>query len=216
MKKFLTVTAMISALVVSIASAQTTVSSANVVGYNQITLPSNQFTLVSTSFIVTSNTISDLFGDLPSGTTIYIWDVSQQKYITSSKSRAGWDSAATNTIQRGSGVFITLPAGYSTNVYMSGDVPNDSASGVHVASGYSLLSYPYPADVAFTNTALAKNAVSGDVISFWNNGWVNYGKSRAGWEASVSNINLKIGQAFFYSSSTNATRNETQPYTISN
>jgi hypothetical protein len=194
-------------------SQTNTVSSANIVGYNQITIPTNQMVLISTSFLNDSNTVAGLFADFPTGSKVSIWSSSQQKYIAVAKGRTGWGTGGTNQISRGTGVFITMPQGVGTNFFVSGDVPLDPTSSVYKVNGLALMSYPYPADIAFTNTALAKNAATGDKISFWNNGWVSYAKGRTSW-GSATNIQLKIGQAFFYQSSTNMTLNEVKPYTI--
>jgi len=213
MKKMVAI--LISGVAFSAASfAQTNVSSANVVGYNQITIPTNQIVLVATSFLNTSNTIEGLFGNLPPGSKISIWNPTQQKYNSFVCLRDGWDTAGTNTIPRGRGVFVSLPAGVGTNIYVSGDVPQDSTSTVYKVAGLALMSYPYPADVAFTNTALAQNALPGDKISFWNNGWVGYSRDRDGWSNIPTNLQLRVGQGFFYQSATNAAVNEVQPYTI--
>lgn len=212
MKKILSAT-LIAGLFSSAAFAQTTVSSANVVGYNQITIPTNQLVLVATSFLNDSNTVAGLFPDLPAGSKISIWDTTEQKYIAVSKGRTTWGAGGTNQIPRGKGVFIMLPTGIGTNLYVSGDVPQDSTSTVYKVSGLALMSYPYPADVAFTNTALAKSALPGDKISFWNNGWASYSRGRTAW-GTPTNLQLRVGQAFFYQSTTNAVLNEVQPYTI--
>lgn len=213
MKKMVAI--LISGVAFSAASfAQTNVSSANVVGYNQITIPTNQIVLIATSFLNASNTIAGLFPDLPAGSKISIWNPTLQKYNSFAKGRTSWGATdGTNTIPRGRGVFISLPAGVGTNLYVSGDVPQDSTSTVYKVAGLALMSYPYPADVAFTNTALAQSASPGDKISFWNNGWVGYSRGRTSWTV-PTNLQLRVGQGFFYQSATNAAVNEVQPYTI--
>ena len=212
MKKMVAI--LISGVAFSAASfAQTNVSSANVVGYNQIAIPTNQMVLMATSFLNDSNTVGGLFADFPQGTKISLWDASGQKYTSVAKTRSGWGTNAAIQIKRGQGVFIALPAGVGTNFYVSGDVPQDSTSTVYRVSGLALMSYPYPADVAFTNTALAQNALQGDRISVWNNGWSSYAKTRSGW-TTATNLQLRVGQGFFYQSTSNATMSEVQPYTI--
>jgi len=211
MKKSM-VALLLSGIISGAASAQS-VSSANIVGYNQITIPSNDFALISTSFINDSNTVEGLFGDLPTGSTVYMWDTSNQRYNTFGKTRSGWGDAGTNILNSGSGAFVKLPAGVQTNVIFSGDVPVDGEFSVYTANGLTLMSYPYSADVAFTNTTLAKDALVGDSISFWDNGWVTYGKTRSGWSG-VDDVKLELGQAFFYRSTTNAERKETRPYQL--
>lgn len=214
MKKIL-ITAAVTGLIGGMAFAQTNVvSSANVVGYNQITIPSNQYVLVSLGFDNNSNTVENLFGTLPSGSSVIIWDTENQRYKTIARTRAGWDSGKTNRISIGMGAFVTLPANVQTNIYFSGDVPMAETTAVYKVNGYTLVSFPYPTDTAFTNTALYKNSVSGDSVSLWTNGWATYSKTRAGWSAGTTNIQLKVGQAFFYKSTSSSAANEVKPYTI--
>jgi len=194
-------------------AATNVVSSANVVGYNQITIPSNQYVLVSLGFNNESNTINGLFGSLPVGSTIHLWDTLNQRWNSNSKDRSGWGTAGTNKITIGTGAFVELPVNVQTNIYFSGDVPTAGTSAVYKVNGYGILAYPYPADVAFTNTVLAKNAAVGDEVSFWSNGWVSYSKDRSGW-AGAENVKIQVGQAFFYKSSSGSAVNEIKPYTL--
>lgn len=213
MKKVL-LTAIIASLVGGAAFAQTNVvTSANVVGYNQITIPSNQYVLVSLSFNNASNTIDSLFGTLPTGAQVILWDTAQQAYTTFGKTRSGWGAGGTNTLDSGIGAFVSLPVNVQTNIYMSGDVPTNATLPVYVVSGYRLIAYPFPADVAFTNTSLAINGATGDSISLWNNGWTTYGKTRSGW-GEATNLQLQVGQALFYKASSNSTVNLVKPYTL--
>lgn len=215
MNKFVA-TVIIAGLISGSAFAVTNVvNSANVVGYNQITIPSNQFVLVALDFNNASNTINDLFGTLPAGSSVYSWNTGSQSYVIASKSsRAGWGVSATNRIQIGTGVFVVLPANTQTNLYFSGDVPTAGTTSIYQVNGYALIAYPYPVDMLFTNTALAKNAAVGDQLSIWSNGWTTYSKSaRAGW-GTASNVILRVGQAFFYKSVTNSAVNEVKPYIL--
>jgi hypothetical protein len=213
MKKSLAILA-IAALSVA-TYAQTTVSSANVVGYSKITIPSNDYALVSTSFISTNNTIEGLFGELPTGSLILFWNPTAQGYTSVSKTFGGWGAGGTNIIERGSGVFVKLPAGAeSVELTVSGDVPNDGSTPVVTLEGYALLSYPYSIDIPFGDTALATNASTGDIISFWDNGWKSYSKTFGGWGTFATNT-LKMGQAFFYRSTSTKQLDEVKPYDLS-
>lgn len=214
MKKFM-VTAVVTGLIGGAAFAQTNVvSSANVVGYNQITIPSNQYVLVSLDFNNESNTINGLFGTLPVGSLVSLWDSTAQTWNTSQKTRSGWGTGGTNIIAVGAGAFIKLPALPATNIYLAGDVPTTTQSTIYVVNGYKLLSYPYPADKMFTNTALAAGSAVGDIVSVWSsNTWVNYQKTRSGWGA-ATNLQINVGQGLFYKAATNRTVNEVIPYTI--
>lgn len=189
------------------------VASANILGYTKITVPSNQLVLISTSFLSESNSVASLFSTLPNGSTVAFWSSAEQKYIAVSKTRSGWGAMGTNQIKRGEGVFLSLPVNVQTNFLLSGTVPADGTAPVSVVNGLALLSYPYPSAVAFTNTAVAKNALNGDTIAVWSNGWSAFSKTRSGW-ISATNVQIGLGQAFFYQSTTNTIRNETCPYSI--
>jgi hypothetical protein len=195
-------------------AATNTVSSANIVGYSQLTIPSNQFMMVSLDFNNGSNTINNLFGSFPIGSKVYLWDTTSQAYNTYSKSPAGWGTAGTNQIEVGSGAFLKLPDNVQTNVVFSGDVPLEETNSIYKVNGFAMLSYPYPTDMAFTNTALAKGASIGDKISVWtNNSWETYSRSPGGWTTATGLV-IRVGQSFFYQSSTNVTVHEVKPYTI--
>ncbi|MEI7850429.1 MAG: hypothetical protein WCH86_01195 [Kiritimatiellales bacterium] len=186
----------------------------SVLGYTKITVPSNQYVLVSLDFNNESNTINGLFGNLPTGSRVYTWDSTAQSYTIATKTRTGWGTSGTNRIQRGVGAFITLPTGVQTNVLLSGVVPTAGTTAVYKATGYSMVSYPYPAPMPFTNTTLAKTASVGDKLSVWqNNAWTVYNKTRTGW-GSATNLTIKPGQAFFFQSTSSGSANEIRPYPI--
>jgi len=179
----------------------------------QINLAKDDLTLFSTSLINESNTIDRLFGELPTGSNIYMWDVAEQVYRIFIKTDLGWGVGGTNTVENGQGLFIQLPAGVQTNLMITGDVPLDASKNVFSSEGYALLSYPYPHDVLFVNTEMAKKAAVGDQISFWESGWVTYTKTASGW-LGAEELKLKMGQAFFYRSSQNTTYIEPRPFDI--
>ena len=214
MKRFM-VPVVIASLIGGAVFAQTNVvSSVNVVGYNQVSVPSNYYVLVSLDFNNSNPTVSNLFATLPTGSEVLFWNTGSQSYTTVGKSRTGWGTAGSNVLYIGSGAFVKVPG--ATNIYLSGDVPMTSTTALSTASAnlYKVLSYPYPADMPFTNTALAKGSATGDEISLWGtNGWTSYGKSRTGW-GTATNLQLKVGQAILYKATTNRNVNETVPYII--
>ena len=187
----------------------------NILGYTKITVPTNQYVLVSLDFNNESNTINGLFGNLPTGSKVYTWDSAAQSYTIATKTRTGWGASGTNTIQVGAGAFVTLPAGVQTNLLLSGYVPTAETTAVYKATGYSLISYPYPTLMPFTNTALAKTASTGDKLSIWQNtGWVTYNKTRGGW-IGAEGLQLKPGQAFFFKAAgSGGSVDEIRPYTV--
>lgn len=185
-----------------------------VLGYTKIAVPSNQLVLVSLNYNNENNTINGLFGNLPTGSSVYIWDSAAQNYQVISKTSTGWGTPGTNRIESGGGAFVTLPAGVQTNVILSGNVPTAETAAVYKATGYSLISYPYPVLTPFTNTALAKTAAIGDQLSVWkNNSWTTYSKTLTGWTG-AEDLKIEPGQAFFFRAAGSSSVNEIRPYTI--
>lgn len=204
------------ALTVALVLAGVSYAASNtfVLGYTKITVPSDQRVLVSLNYDNENNTINGLFGNLPTGSSVYIWDTETQNYTVISKESTGWGTPGTNRIQTGGGVFVTLPAGVQTNMILSGNVPNAETSAVYKATGYSLISYPYPVLMPFTNTALAKTAAVGDQLSVWqNNSWTIYSNTLTGW-AGAEGLKMEPGQAFFFRAAGSGSVNEVRPYTI--
>jgi hypothetical protein len=215
MKKRVLVTGVIAGLISGAAFAQTNVvSSANVVGYNQITMSANEYVLIALDFENPSNTVNGLFGSLPVSSEVTFWNPTTQQYNTLTKLRTGWSPSGTNVLSIGAGAFLKIPA--ATNVYLAGDVPLTGTTTVFTVNGYKMMSYPYPADMPFTNTALAKTAAVSDEVSIWGtNGWSSYTKIRTGWSpSSATNLVLKVGQALIYKAATTRAVNEGKPYTI--
>lgn len=206
---------LIASLVLTGFSCSASAAGGNVLGYTKITVPSNQYTLVALDFNNESNTIKGLFGNLPIGSKVYTWNAAAQRYNTFSKGIAGWGAPGTNKIERGVGAFVVLPTGIQTNMLLSGSVPTAGTTTVYKATGYSLISYPYPVLMTFSNTAIAKTAVVGDKLSIWqNNAWKVYTRGITGWPAEAKNLQLKPGQAFFFQSAGGGSANEIRPYTV--
>ena len=175
-----------------------------------IAIPSNQQVLVSDAYETTNNTISALFGNLPTSSTISLWDTTAQLWRPLTKGRAGWGAGGTNRLTRG-GVALVMSS-LATNIYFSGAIPSAVSTAVYGVNGYTWIGYPYPADVAFTNTQIAKTAAIGDKVLFWtNNSWVAYSKLRSGWTPSVTNLVLKNCGAFAYFAYTNSVVYEPRP-----
>jgi len=187
-------------------------STANVLAVMRVDLFKDDLTLFSNS-LVNNNTIASLFGDLPSGTTIYMWNVEEQVYRIFMKTDLGWGASGTNLVENGRGLFIRPPKGVQTSFSVSGDVPFEESKPVFSSEGFALLSYPYPHNVLFVDTEMAKEAAVGDEISFWKNGWETYTKTDSGW-IGAENLQIKTGQAFFYRSSRNAIYVEPRPFNL--
>jgi hypothetical protein len=218
MKKIL-ITSVVAVLIGGAAFAENptnVVTSANVVGYNQINVKSNVYVLIALNFSNANPTVSNLFAALPNGSEVIFWSTNTQAYsATIAKSRSGWGAGGSTRLEVGSGAFVKIPA--VTNFYLSGDVLMPATTDIKTLSNkYALLSLPYSADMPFTNTALGKLAANGDSISVFgtNGAWTTYAKSRSGW-GGATNVQLSVGQSIFYKAVTNRTVIEARPYTNS-
>ena len=176
-----------------------------------INIPSNQQVLVSDAYETTNNTINELFAGLPSGSTVSLWNNTSQSWTHFDKTRTGWGVGGTVRLTIGTAAIIWSPI--ATNVHFSGAVPSAVSTAVYKVNGYTWIGYPYPADVAFTNTEIARTADNGEKILFWtNNSWVVYSKIRTGWVPSATNLVLKNCGTFAYWAYTNAAVYEIRPY----
>jgi hypothetical protein len=193
------------------------VLSRNAVGYVKVDAPAG-LNMVSVDFQEISGgnfSVTNLIGNqLPSGSSVFIWDRASSTYRQELRTRSGW-SPGTNIISRGQGMFIQSPS--ATSLFFMGEVPDSStapSTTLANVTGLGMLSYPYPVDVAWTNTQLAQSGVSGDSLIVWDvdtQGYVQYLRTRSGWGA-ATNLVLKPGQAFWFSTSTNINWIVNKPY----
>jgi len=221
MKKLILV-AIMTAFVASLAQAQTNqVLSRNAVGYVKLNAEKNKLLLGRTDFIPMNGSYvaSNIFGTAqwPNGTVVYTYDPSLPGYKIDNKGFAGWSTNIVFT--RGKGFWFKVPATAPSNnydIFLMGEVPDATTAPDTtntVANGIAQIGYPYPADVYWTNTTLAKGSPNGAIVYTWDGtNYVLNNKSFAGW----ANPNLIItpGQGFWYKNNL-ATTNwvEVKPYT---
>jgi len=176
-----------------------------------ISIPSNQYVPVSYAYESTNNTIPTLFAELPDYPEVSLWDNNTREWKSYQKTRAGWGAGTNAVLTRGGAALVKSPM--ATSIHFSGSIPSNASTAVYKVNGYTWMGYPYPVDVAFTNTTLAKTAANGEKILFWtNNSWVVYSKIRTGWVPSATNLVLKNCGAFAYFAYTNSVVNEIRPY----
>jgi len=175
MKKSM-VALLLSGIISGAASAQS-VSSANVVGYIQVTSPSsNRFSLISAPFNSGNEnsglTLIDVFGtnQLRQSSLavrcdkIITWDVGEQRYVQYAQkpdglfySTANFTGAPTNpVVKRGQALWILAPsatyAPVEKSLYISGDVPNDEFYDISIVGNsgapFSFIANPYPVEMS--------------------------------------------------------------------
>ena len=213
MKKTLWI-AIVGALVASVVAASAAeVLSANAVGYIKRTVPANGGLEVISYALnpmpysgITWFTNTSVAAEMPNGSWTYFWNPTTQRWIGSQKSGKGvWGSvAAAQQILPGEMFFLKTPAGApAQEVTITGEVPDDATLERAVIGGNAIaaLGNPYPVDVAFTNTDVAKKAANGSAAFFWNpttgrwNGSLKSGKGI--WDGPAPTKIVLAGEGFF-------------------
>lgn len=200
MKKIV-ITAIIIGLIGGATFAQTTASSANVVGYVQAAVPPQAlYQLVGFSFEGSTNvgvTLKELFGTnslvksnvSDSATKVHVYEPSIPGYVQFYQ-RANGDfrlvgaSTATNyTFYAGNSFWLQSPsAALSTNfVSISGVVPLALTNNVYFPIGLSLFSNPYPTDMDLNSISL---------------NWTNAGAKASNVSDSADKINIYVNRAY--------------------
>lgn len=190
------------------------VLSRNAVGYEKVTVPTSGLQLVRLDFVpvgttpgAESITVSNLIGgQLPNFSQVFVWNVTNQTYNSSTRNRSG-DWSPNLLIPRGAGMWLKSAATSNLDVYLMGEVPGVYVSGTNttnvIKSGITLSGYPYPAGIMFTNTDLYKNSTNFDQLFVWNSEVQSYNtwtKNRSGvWQpTTITNLELQPGQGFWY------------------
>jgi hypothetical protein len=197
------------------------VTSVNAVGYVQKSVVANQYVMMANPFSkmeagATKVTIADVFGTngIPYGFSVLLFDgtgyVGETFYGV-----YGWDPGTTD-VSRADGFWVLSPA--TTNLTLSGEVPAASyASNTSyvIQQGYQMIGFPYPAEIALTNTSLATVAAYGDTVLVFNgigyDGYTYYG-SVYGWDP--ADLVLTPGSGYWYYKPSAGSTNwiETKPY----
>jgi hypothetical protein len=214
------------ALVSAASFAQTNqVLSRNAVGYVRINTVRSNFHYLAHNFLNISGgptTVTNLIGNqVPNGSAVFLWNKAAQAYIAENLIFSGW-SPGTNRITPGQGMWLRIaPTGPSNNytVFFLGEVPDrftQPTSTVQIVQSFNMVGFPYPIDVAFTNTELAKKAVSGDAAFFWTPQTQSYRPENrifSGWTPGTNVVHP--GEGFWFRKNSAGTTNwiEAKPYT---
>jgi len=217
-------------LIGSMAVAQTgVVTSVNIVGFNKITCAKGKWILVSSAFKSLSGAplkSADVIGtQLPLGSSTYAYSPQLHRYLIDNYAEDdnGDPAWGTNLVyQGGMGFWINVPADApqaSYDVYLMGEVPVDASSSNIVFNGFTMMGYPYTANIVWTNTSLAKTAQLGDSLYTWTPATGvyqinNYAEDDNG-DPAWGNPNLVLtpGMGFWYQTASSLHTNiEIRPY----
>ena len=199
---------------VCFSQAQTT--SANIVGYAKVTATGGELSLVALNFTPSSTAVSDLIGDqLPSGSTLHIWDKSSQSYTTINKSgRGGWGSA---NINLGDAFWIQASGSDSHEIILSGDVNTAAVNSSTIGAGIDATGLFFPVETTFGATDLASALPSGSTIHMWDDAtqsYSTYNKSgRGGW-GTAADVVVGPSTGFWVQAVSAVSWDETRPFTF--
>jgi hypothetical protein len=207
--------------------------SVNVAGYTRVelfaTTSVTRLYLVHNDYegLTSPRTIANtLSNQVPIGSQVILWDDASQTYKPSISRIifVNWGAAGSNTLPRGMGFWIRMPAmGAPTNVTMlfTGELPDEATAPVTTITavpGLNLDGYPYPGSVRWTNTQYAKRLPWNSRLLRWdasNQVWfTSIGKSALGWGTTGNAVVFEPAEGFFTDlyGSTNLVFDEAKPY----
>jgi hypothetical protein len=194
--------------VAGIASSFAQVYSQNVVGYVTLTLKPG-FQLVANPLNNTAaggNSVSNLFANVPDGTTLYTYDGAAQKFVGNGKDFGAWAND-NQELTPGGGAFLLLPAGGNITVTAVGEVKQGALS-TPIARGFSIVSSQVP-QAGKLQTDLKYTPEDGDTVYSFDvtqQKYVAAGYDFGSWSAEPS---LAVGEAVFLLSPSAKTWNRT-------
>ena len=150
--------------------------------------PNNQFGLIATNAAVNS--------------TVYFYDPAISNFAGGSKSSKGWSAAQSNrVVLPGESFFLKTPVETGHEISISGTVPIGPVTN-QIHERWSALGYPYPVEVAWTDTSLSSNLPAGSLVYFWDLAGQRYDiyrkgpPAKGGW-GPASNHVIRPGDGFF-------------------
>lgn len=213
------------ALAGSIALGQCPDISINAVGCIKLVAEKGKFTLGRSDFESMNRsgglTVSDMLGEqLPVGSQLYLWDRSAKMFRIAVKPLgAGWGSAGITRVARGEGFWIRVPESAASNrypVFIMGMVPSCKTAPTTTMSGVNMLGLPYPVQMKWTNTDIAKTAPVNSTVYLWNQSNQTYSayvkSAGAGWDGAAADVILYPGQGFWLRNTGTFEWAEAKPY----
>jgi len=193
------------------------VLSANAVGYVKKTVDPGTLDLLRYDFLALDGSptlVGDVFpaDSTPANTRVFLWEATSQQFsietLVSDKTGTAW-SPGTGEIGPGDGFFVSIDGAEAAPVdlVMVGEVPgsnnNSDSASIPVVEGLSLVGFPYPTTVAWTDTTLAQSAAPGDRLFTWDSANQQYNidtyvSDKTGEAWSPGDKILEPGQGFFY------------------
>lgn len=189
--------------------------SSNIVGYTKLTL-NDGFNLVANTLNASNNSAEALFASTPAGTQIYRWAAGTFKVLNNLDGAGTW-TGNDFALNPGEAVFIKIPKGGATSVYLVGEVVTKPAaiSLTNAKGSFNFVSSVLPIAGAI-DTDLQFTPNDGDKVFTWNNASGKYSvASYAGGWLSGAAPTVAIGQGLVIQTLT-AGASWTQTFTVGN
>ena len=166
------------------------------------TTDADQWDLMSVPLVVNpSNRFGIVASNATYQTTVYFYDSGLTNFSSGTRGLKGWTAAISNrVVLPGEGFFLhaSTNAGYAMNV--QGEVPGGPVTN-QVHERWSALGYPFPDEIAWTDTSLASDLPVGSIVYFWDTdlaGLKTFRKgppAKGGWGAASNHV-LSPGDGF--------------------
>lgn len=166
------------------------------------TVDADQWDLMSVPLVVNpSNRFGIVASNASYKSTVYFYDSGLTNFSSGTKGLKGWTAAISNrVVLPGEGFFLhaSTNAGYAMNVH--GEVPGGPVTN-QVHERWSALGYPFPDEIAWTDTSLASDLPVGSIVYFWDTdiaGLEIFRKgppAKGGWGAASNHV-LSPGDGF--------------------
>ena len=221
MKKLSVIVVVMMMAIGAFAADSNEVTSINAVGFIRTTVPDGGWELISLPFEnldgdVTA-TVAELLPDAPDGTRAWfyrdgVWQAETKVAFL------GWNPG-TNEFIRSDALFVNAPSGGGdVDLTIMGEVPSANTAPdttVPLPTGWTLVGFAYPTDIALLDSALNVSANDGDRLWWWDStgdsSWnATTRVAFLGWNPST--VTLEAGRGYFYNSVSTFDWIETKPY----
>lgn len=165
-------------------------------------IPAGQWDLMSVPLQTDSGNVFGTFEtNAPAGTQVLFYDDAVTNFSGGTKSTKGWDAPTANrVVLPGESFFLKSPAATGMVVSLAGTIPGSSVTN-QIHGRWTALGYPYPDEIAWTDTALASNLPPGALVYFWDGDRQHYDvfrkgpPVRGGWGAASNHV-VRPGDGF--------------------
>jgi len=189
--KTLLLTAVLGAVGVASALAQTPVFSLNAVGYVNVAIPAG-FSIIANPLNAATNNLNSILSGQADGTTIYAFNNTTGVYDVSQSFGGAWFPDA--VLGPGDGAFIQVSA--ATTVTFVGEVPQGALT-THIPSGFSIKSMLTPLSISLADASVHFPEADGDTIYSFNNGSGVYDVFQFFGGSLIPDYAPAVGQGFF-------------------